>query len=233
MSKKTNLPTEEKTTDEPVDKTPPSGADDEVEIIEIEGMKNEFIDTGSSLPGSDRAKAGEEAESGDLQMQLEILQREKKETHERLLRKQADLENARKRIEKEKSEFLRFSGGELIRKLLPVVDNLERACAVAEEAGDANLQEGLRLVHQEFLDILKKEGLTAIEADGKKFDPNRHEAVLREETDEFESEQVIAVMLRLLPAPLSLMPEPLKLTVKDSPSLFTMLQILFILSSAL
>lgn len=180
MSKKTNLPTEETPTDEPVDKTPTSAADDEVEIIEIEGMENQFGDTGSS--------------PGDLQAQLEILQREKKEVHERLLRKQADLENARKRIEKEKREFLRFSGGELIRKLLPVVDNLERACAVAEEAGDANLQEGLRLVYQEFLDILKKEGLTSIDAEGQKFDPNRHEAVLREETDEIESDQVIAVL---------------------------------------
>ena len=193
MSKKTNVPTEEKTTDEPVDKTPPA-PDDEVEIIEIEGMENEFVDTVSSAPGIDAPKTGEEVESGDLRAQLESLQREKKETHERLLRKQADLENARKRVEKEKREFLRFSGGELIRKLLPVVDNLERACAVAEEVEETNLQQGLRLVQQEFLDILKREGLTGIEAEGERFDPNRHEAVLREETDEVEPDLVIGVL---------------------------------------
>jgi molecular chaperone GrpE len=124
---------------------------------------------------------------------MEVLRREKEEAQERLLRKHADLENARKRLEREKQEFIRFAGSELIRRLLPVLDNLERALDAPGDVDDS-LREGIRLVHQQFLEVLKKEGLEPVEALGRPFDPTLHEAVLREETADGNPDEVIGVL---------------------------------------
>lgn len=173
------------------DNNAPDAEDSNPEIIEIVGL-----DDGPD--GSDTAEpelvgvADEDdpvAVSGSRN--LEDLRRENAEIQERLLRNHADVENMRKRMEREKAEFVRFAAVDLVRKLLPVIDNLERALEAPADTGGDGLREGVRLVHQELQSILEREGLKVVEAKGKPFDPNLHEAVLREESTEIDSEQVI------------------------------------------
>ena len=96
----------------------------------------------------------------------------------RLLRTQADMENYRRRIQREQEEARRFESLRLLRDLLPGLDGLNRATASAEQTGDLqNLLNGIRMVSQQFRDILKTHAAEPIEALGKPFDPNLHEAL--------------------------------------------------------
>ena len=96
----------------------------------------------------------------------------------RLLRMQADTENQRRRIQREQDEARRFQSLGLLRDLLPGLDGLNRATASAEQTGDLqNLLNGIRMVSQQFRDILKTHAAEPIEALGKPFDPNLHEAL--------------------------------------------------------
>lgn len=109
-----------------------------------------------------------------------------------LKRLQADFENTKKRIEKEKLEFIKFANDEIISRLLPVLDNFRRALDNSlEEHSVKDIMEGVKLIDKQFEDVLKDFGLSPIEALGKKFDPHYHEAVFHEETDEYEEDVVI------------------------------------------
>ena len=100
------------------------------------------------------------------------------EGEERYKRLQADFANFRRRNEKERQELSSLVMQGLIKDLLPIEDNFERALAV-ENAKDAALHEGISMVYKQFMETLKKDGLEPIEAVGKKFDPNFHQAVMR------------------------------------------------------
>jgi molecular chaperone GrpE len=129
---------------------------------------------------------------GELQAALaerDKLAGEKAELYDRLLRKQAEFENFRRRTERDRSEFLQFAGMDLVRELLPVVDDFERALKV--ESTDQNYAKGVELIYQRLTDILKRMGVEPIEAAGKRFDPNLHEAVVRTQTDEVEDQTVL------------------------------------------
>jgi molecular chaperone GrpE len=119
---------------------------------------------------------------------------EKADLYDRLLRKQAEFDNFRKRVERERSDFLQFAGMDLARELLPVLDDFERALKVA--CADQNYSKGIELIYQRLSDILKKMGVEPIEAAGRKFDPNLHEAVVRVPTDEVEDETVLEELQR-------------------------------------
>lgn len=106
-----------------------------------------------------------------------------------IARLQADFQNYRNRTEKEKSAIYKTANESLILKLLPVMDNLERAIA-SEKEHDA-FYEGVKLIHQDMMKVLENEGLTKIESDGELFDPNLHHAVFMEESDSVESEHII------------------------------------------
>src|SRR6476646_4002805 len=114
---------------------------------------------------------------------------EKTDLYDRLLRKQAEFDNFRKRVERERSDFLQFAGMDLARELLPVLDDFERALKV--ESPDQNYTKGIELIYQRLADILKKMGVEPIEAAGRQFDPNLHEAVVRVPTDEAEDQTVL------------------------------------------
>lgn len=103
------------------------------------------------------------------------------ESHDRWLRTQAELENVRKRTQRELAEGLRYANEQLVRDLLPAVDNLERAlAAVPDEApGVAAIREGVSLTHTQILGVLRKYGVAQVEALGRPFDPTVHEAVQR------------------------------------------------------
>ena len=114
---------------------------------------------------------------------------EKAELADRLLRTRAEFENARRRTERERSDFLQFAAMDLVKDLLPVLDDFERALKV--ETADRNYAKGVELIYQRLSETLKKLGLEPIESAGRMFDPNLHQAVERVETDEAEDHTVI------------------------------------------
>lgn len=96
------------------------------------------------------------------------------------IRERADTENFRKRVQREKAESVRYAAEPIVRDLLPVIDNLERAVEHAASGGNGQpLLEGVQLVLKSALDVLERHGVTRIEATGEPFDPTRHEAIVQ------------------------------------------------------
>jgi molecular chaperone GrpE len=111
------------------------------------------------------------------------LQTEIAELQDRLLRRQAEFENYRRRVERDRSDFLQYAGMEVVREILPILDDFERAVKV--ESADAGYRKGVELIYQRLEETLKKIGLEPIESStGGEFDPNLHQAVVRFETEE-------------------------------------------------
>jgi molecular chaperone GrpE len=101
---------------------------------------------------------------------------------EALLRKAADFENIKKRAEREKNEFVKFALAETFRDVLGVLDNFERALQHANDGtSPADFRSGIEMIARQLADVLKKYGVTPVEADGAHFDPNFHEAVMLQE----------------------------------------------------
>jgi molecular chaperone GrpE len=136
--------------------------------------------------------AADRSEVETLRQQLEMKEQEAKTTYERLLRQAAELENFKKRTIREREESIRFANEALVKDLLPVVDNLERAVAHAQGGGNGKpLVEGVEMVLKGLLDVLNKHGVTPIEAVGQPFDPVRHEAMAQVESDNHEPNTVV------------------------------------------
>ncbi len=137
-------------------------------------------------------KKGKEKEIEELKKKLEEMQKEAKEHFDRLLRVAADLENYKKRATRDKEEWTKFANEDLIKAILPFIDNLERAVNHAEKVEDAGvLIEGVRLTIQQLLQALNKFGLFSFESLGKPFDPTFHEAILLVPTNQHEPNQVV------------------------------------------
>lgn len=128
----------------------------------------------ATRPVDDPADAGK-APVG-LEAELERLRQEVAESQDRYLRERAEAENVRKRLQREKVEALRFANEPLVRDLLPVVDNLERALAHCTPA-DTAVREGLELVLRSLLEVLERHNVKRIESEGAGFDPAFHEAI--------------------------------------------------------
>ncbi|NMB11654.1 MAG: nucleotide exchange factor GrpE [Firmicutes bacterium] len=126
-----------------------------------------------------------------LQAKVLRLEREKEELKQSLIRLQADFDNARRRSRKEEQEVIIRANEELVGRLLPVLDNLDRALAVEGDGSGDSVRDGVELVYRQLLDILGKEGLEPIKAMGEVFDPNIHEAAMVEMVDEPELENRI------------------------------------------
>ena len=109
------------------------------------------------------------------------------ELEDRTKRQMAEFENFRKRTEKEKSQMFETGANSVIEKILPVIDNFERGLASIEPDNKDSFYEGMCMIHKQMLSELEKIGVTPIEAVGKEFDPNFHNAVMQVESDEFES----------------------------------------------
>ena len=114
------------------------------------------------------------------------------ETDDRLLRLAADFENYKKRAARERQEYVQLANERLIVELIPILDDLERALAAAEEHQEAQLEEGVRLVHRSLAGLLQRHGVSPISTDGK-FDPHVHEALLSQPS-EAEEGSVIDVV---------------------------------------
>jgi molecular chaperone GrpE len=112
---------------------------------------------------------------------------------DRLLRLAADFDNYKKRAAREREEYVTLANARLLAELLPVLDDLERALAAAEQHEEAQLEEGVRLVHRSLAALLERHGVTPIDADGK-FDPHVHEALLSRPSEDAESGSVLDVV---------------------------------------
>jgi molecular chaperone GrpE len=137
-------------------------------------------------------KEDQDQEIEDLKKRLEEKEREAKENLDRLLRTAADFENFKKRAAREKEDWLKFANEDLIRSILPFIDNLERAVNHAEKVADTGvLIEGIKLTLQQIHQTLNRFGLVPFDSVGKPFDPERHEAMVMIETDQHEPNQVV------------------------------------------
>ena len=123
----------------------------------------------------------EEVENTQEQ-ETDELAAERDELVDRLQRLQAEFENYRKRAARDQHALVARAHERLVKELLPVLDDLGRALEAAEQHEEAALEDGVRLVHKQLVDVLAKEGLTEIETDGA-FDPHVHEALLAQPSD--------------------------------------------------
>ena len=129
----------------------------------------------------------------DLEARLLEAEAKRDEYLRDLQRVAADFDNFRKRSAREQEAMSVLAGERIVKALLPVLDDLERALAAAEEHEEAKLEDGVRLVHRSLVEALQREGLAEIETDGA-FDPNVHEALLSQPDDEKESGQILDVL---------------------------------------
>jgi molecular chaperone GrpE len=141
---------------------------------------------------------GGESASTDVDAEIQKLVEERDSLNDRLLRKQAEFENYKKRIERERSEFVQFASAELMRELLNALDSFDLAIHTAGKgkASSDDLLKGLDLVYKQFQDTLSRFGLKPIESKGQPFDPNFHQAVSTVDTDEVDENTVVEDMRR-------------------------------------
>lgn len=153
--------------------------------------------------GEDRPLKGKTAEANsaddenslkEMEAKFEAKEEEAKETYDRLLRVSADFENYKKRSSREMEDFRKYANQSLLKEMLSVVDNLELAISSSKEDknADKNLIDGLNLTLNEILRVFEKFDVKPIEAQGQTFDPAYHEAVMREETDDYPENTVIS-----------------------------------------
>ncbi|MDX1519647.1 MAG: nucleotide exchange factor GrpE [Gammaproteobacteria bacterium] len=151
--------------------------------------------------GEQPAQAGSSGETGEadeiekLRQEITVLQQRANESTDRMLRAQAELDNVRKRSARDIENAHKYALDKFIAELLPVIDSIELGINAAGDAGDvASLVEGMDLTLRKFFDVLEKFGVTVIDPQGEKFNPEQHEAVSMQEQEGFESGMVITVM---------------------------------------
>lgn len=176
----------EEMSDKPEEVEPESGNHNQPKSVEAPVEAVEEVD----------AAQPEEPQPDQLaqrRVQINALIAEKASLYDKLLRGQAEFENYRKRVERERSELYQRGRDDVLLQFLPVVDNFERALSSLEtsEGDEEALRHGVELIHKQFKDALSKFGLEAVEAVGQVFDPHVHEAVTTEATDKHEENTVI------------------------------------------
>ncbi len=110
-------------------------------------------------------------------------------------RTRAEFENYQKRMQREREQERKYAFGPLAESLLPILDNLDRAVYAGKQAGETGpLVQGVTMVQAQFLELLKRHGITRIDAEGKPFDPNLHQAVMQKPTSEVPPNTVVQVI---------------------------------------
>jgi molecular chaperone GrpE len=143
--------------------------------------------------------SGQVSHKGMLSAEVEALKKQVEETEAKVseykdswMRSQAEFQNYKKRIERDNEMMRAHMKGDIVKKILPVLDDLERA--LQNRPADEPWTNGIELIARKFQSVLESEGIKRIEAEGKVFDPNFHEAISHEPNDEVESGHVIAVV---------------------------------------
>jgi molecular chaperone GrpE len=147
------------------------------------------LDPGT-VPGTNRPQA---SETDKQKERVEAVERERDEYLDSLQRLKAEFDNFRKRTAREQESFAARANEALLKELLPILDDLERALEAAEDHEEATLEEGVRLVHRSLADVARKHGLEEIETSGA-FDPHVHEALLTQPGEEAEPGSVLQVL---------------------------------------
>jgi molecular chaperone GrpE len=150
-----------------------------------EGRENGATDPA----GTDQADLASGPSLEALTVERDRLIEEKRDLQDRLLRRQAEFENFRRRAERERAEVVDYAHSESLRAILPILDDFERALKM--ESIDKEYARGMELIYQRMSDALKKLGLEPISAKGQKFDPHLHHAVDTVETDQVEDHTIL------------------------------------------
>lgn len=166
----------------------------EHEELEKQQHEEQQQDTAQADPANAEAQeevtgASSNDATSDVAASSEVaeLRQQVEEHQQRLLRVQADYDNFRRRTRLEKEDYLKYASADLIEKLLPVLDNFERALAAAQGGDDYEaLFKGVDMIFRQFQGVLEQSGLAAMEATGQAFNPEFHEAVMTEESDDHE-----------------------------------------------
>jgi len=124
-----------------------------------------------------------------LTAERDQLTRERDEYYDLLLRRSAEFENYRRRVDRERREMLELAGMDVVRELLPILDDFERA--LKTETTDRDYARGIELIYQRLMETLKKIGLEPMTCQGQKFDPHQHEAIEMTPTEEYEDHTII------------------------------------------
>jgi molecular chaperone GrpE len=147
--------------------------------------------------GEETAESPTDSTMVELREALAAKEAEARNNWDKFLRERADLENYRKRVQKEKEEILKYGNESLIMEILPVIDNMERALSHASEESPEAVMEGVRLTHTMLLSTLKKFGVTPIEITvGCPFDPAYHQAMHQVESGEVPPNTVVEELQR-------------------------------------
>jgi molecular chaperone GrpE len=167
----------------------PDVADDTYVIEDTGESLSDFEPPATEEPSSPAAPRG----AGTDSPSTDALRQENQKIRDQYLRSLADFENFRKRSEREKNDFHRYANLQMMKELLPVLDNLERAFSHVPDA-EGEFAKGIDLIYKQLADGLQKNGLRAIGEAGVPFDPNIHEAVMREEDPSVPSHTVTEVL---------------------------------------
>ena len=160
-----------------------------MEELEEEAKEKEAAQTPDTQEEKDDAEKEATVEKEENKKEKKNpLQEKIDELNDKVLRQMAEFENFRKRTDKEKSQQFELGQGNVLEKLLPVVDNFERGLAAVPEAEkDGAFADGMNKIYKQLIKQLEDLGVTPIEAVGKEFDPNLHNAVMQVESQEYES----------------------------------------------
>jgi molecular chaperone GrpE len=135
-------------------------------------------------------------EPGAAPVQADALQKERDDLYDRLLRKSAEFDNFRKRVERDRKDMIEWAAADVLTDLLQIADDFDRALA-AEAPPEAKVYKaGLELIQRQLAELLKKRGVTVVEALGTDFDPHLHQAVAYEEVEGARDGEVVDVMAK-------------------------------------
>jgi molecular chaperone GrpE len=171
-----------------------SGKDQERK--EIFNLEN--VDGDNQAEGGTSSQENQSSQLKVLQDEIELKSREYNDLYNKYLMVVADFDNYKKRVAKEKADVVTYGNEELIKELLYVLDNLERALEHSESAEETGpIVEGIKLVHKQFLSALEKFGVRPIKASrGERFDPKLHQAIEHIESDEIAPGLIVSEMLK-------------------------------------
>ena len=172
----------------PDDKPGAGNGESEIDDVEILYVGP---DTGDEEESPERGL--EPVGEPDLQAEVERLRAETDQYRDLYLRKLADFDNFRKRMERDREEMRRVAGEALLSELVPVLDNFERALSHSPEVDPSGFRQGVAMISRQLWEALQRQGMACLDPVGERFDPQFHEAVQRVEDSEHEPETVVSV----------------------------------------
>ena len=165
--------------------------DDDTYVIDDDGASVEQIER-EMKEAAQAAASDSDAGAGPADGAAAAVEQDLRDFKDRYLRTLADFENFRKRSEREKQDYFKYAMAGVIKDLLPVLDNFDRALEHAEEGDD--FHKGVSLIYKQLFDGLRRHGLRIVDEANVRFDPNIHEAVITEEDPNVPSHTVVAVL---------------------------------------